>query len=95
MKQFVLDVQAWLNAHPKVKGALVLTEATAVSYVIGAIQSGNIVLTKDGLHSFLIGLVGAVYLALKNYWTLRPTSANDVQQQTPPAPLAKAASNSQ
>lgn len=67
MTHLITKLKGWLNQHPKTKATLVVAEATAVTYSVSAVQSGQIVLTKQGLHTFTIGLVGAMYLAVKNY----------------------------
>jgi hypothetical protein len=64
--QKILD---WINAHPKIKGALVVAEGAAVGTLINLFQSGSVHLTKQSLANLGVAIGGAIYLALKNYYT--------------------------
>ncbi len=66
MKNFWNNAKAWLNAHPKVKGAIIVAEGAA----LGAVQD-SISAYFAGTHMTFKGVAAgvsiAVYLAVKNY----------------------------
>lgn len=73
----IQEIKNWLTAHPKIKGGLIVIEGVAVSSLgtyIHAYLSGTAVLSKQGLITFGITLLGAEYLAIKNYLTLPPNT---------------------
>lgn len=65
----IQKIRDWLNAHPKIKGALVVAEGAAVGTLINYFEAGSIHLTKEGMTRLAIAIGGAVYLAVKNYVT--------------------------
>jgi hypothetical protein len=62
-------IRAWLNVHPMVKGALVVAEGAFVGTMVHAVQSGGVSFTRQNLTNLSIALLGAMYLAVKNYLT--------------------------
>jgi len=73
----IQEIKNWLNTHPVVKGVLVVIEGVAVSSVstfIHAYLSGTATFSKQGLITFGVTLLGAEYLAVKNYLTLPPNT---------------------
>jgi hypothetical protein len=65
----IQKIRDWLNAHPKIKGALVVAEGAAVGTLINYFEAGSIHLTKESMARLAVAIGGAIYLAVKNYVT--------------------------
>jgi hypothetical protein len=65
----IAKIRAWLNVRPMVKGALVVAEGAFVGTMVHTIQSGGLTFNKQDLSNLSVALLGAMYLAVKNYLT--------------------------
>lgn len=72
------ELQAWLNARPRLKYSLSLIEGSLIggigSYAIGWLN-GTGTLTRDGLKRTLVGAISTGVTAVYNTWKTSPAQA--------------------
>lgn len=80
-------INAWLNAHPYAKGALTIAEGAAFGAFMDALAN-PLSFTRAGWHQTAITVVGAVVVALRNYFKQAPRT-----EWTPAKRAAEAITN--